>query len=66
MNLIKTSQLSIVEFMDYVTNGNDHMNFVEDRKQSNCQKKRSYWITEDNMHTFKDKPKEENDTGLLK
>ena len=36
MNLIKTSQLSIVEFMRYVTDGQDHMNFVVDRKKSNC------------------------------
>ena len=49
MNLIKTSQLPVVEFMKYVSEGNDHMDDIVDRKQSNCQKKRDYWITKDNM-----------------
>ena len=45
MNVIKTSQVSIVEFLKYVNDGQDHLNYIVDRKQSNCQSKRSYWIT---------------------
>ena len=36
MNVIKTSQVSIVEFLKYVNDGQDHLNYIVDRKQSNC------------------------------
>ena len=44
MNLIKTSQLSIVEFLKYVSDGQEHLQDVLKRKKSNCSS-RVHWIT---------------------
>ena len=49
MNLIKTSQLPVVEFMKYVSEGNEHMNDVVDRTKSDSQQRGDYWITRENM-----------------
>ena len=45
MNVIKTSQLPVVEFLKYVSDGQDHLKHIIDRKKSNCSKRNNYWIT---------------------
>ena len=46
MNVVKTSQLSIVEFLKYVSDGKEHLDHIVERKKSNCQKTRTqFWIT---------------------
>ena len=45
MNVVKTSQLSIVEFLKYVSDGQDHLKHIQDRKKSNCSKRQNHWIT---------------------
>ena len=49
MNVVKTSQLSIVEFLKYVSDGQDHLKHIIDRKKSNCSKRHSHWITAKTM-----------------
>ena len=44
MNLIKTSQLSIVEFLKYVSDGQEHLSEIIARKKSNCQR-RTHWVS---------------------
>ena len=41
MNVLKTSQVSIVELLKYVSDGQEHLHNVVSRKKSNCQKKRT-------------------------
>ena len=49
MNVIKTSQLPVVEFLKYVSDGQDHLKHIIDRKKSNCSKRNNYWITKKTM-----------------
>ena len=57
MNLIKTSQVSIVEFLKYVSDGQEHLSEIIERKKSNCQKKRTkYWITKKSQSQRKQIP----------
>ena len=44
MNLIKTGQLPIVEFLKYVEDGQEHLAEVIDRKKSNCTRRVS-WVS---------------------
>ena len=44
MNLIKTGQLPIVEFLKYVENGQEHLASVIERKASNCTR-RVNWVS---------------------
>ena len=50
MNVIKTSQLSIVEFLKYVGDGQEHLQDIISRKKSNCSA-RSAWITKNTKRT---------------
>ena len=63
MNLIKTSQLPVVEFMKYVSEGNDNMDDIIERRKSSCQKKGDYWITKENMQGTIYMPKEPSAKG---
>ena len=58
MNLIKTSQLPVVEFMKYVSEGQDNMDEVLDRYKTSIQKNRDYWITKENLRGTVYLPKE--------
>ena len=49
MNVVKTSQLSIVEFLKYVSDGQEHLKHIIDRKKSNCSKRHNHWITAKTM-----------------
>ena len=44
MNLIKTGQLPIVEFLKYVEDGQEHLTEVIGRKKSNCTR-RVNWVS---------------------
>ncbi len=50
MNVIKTSQLSIVEFLKYVGDGQEHLQDIISRKKSNCSA-RTAWITKNTKRT---------------
>ena len=45
MNILKTSQLPLVEFLRYINGGNEHHKYIMERKKSNC-KQTSKWVTE--------------------
>ena len=66
MNLIKTSQLSIVEFLKYVGDGQEHLQDIISRKKSNCSA-RTAWITKNTKRTqsFPYRKKDPlNETGI--
>lgn len=44
MNLVKTSQLPLVEFLRYVQEGNEHHEYIMERKKSNCERIDN-WVT---------------------
>ena len=45
MNILKTSQLPLVEFLRYINGGNEHHKYIMERKKSNCQQGNK-WVTE--------------------
>ena len=63
MNLIKTSQLPVVEFMKYVSEGQDNMDDVADHMKSNSQERGDYWITKENMQGTVYMPKDPSAKG---
>lgn len=65
MNLIKTSQLSIVEFLKYVSDGQEHLQDIIARKKSNCSQ-RPDWITKTSRRaqSFQKKPRQRVDVEV--
>ena len=44
MNIVKTSQLPLVEFLRYIKEGNEHHAYIMERKKSNY-KNDEKWVT---------------------
>ena len=60
MNILKTSQLPLVEFLRYIKEGNEHHAYIMERKKSNY-KNDEKWVTATSPRpaTFAVKPKPE-------